>query len=117
MNTNAFAAFVITVAILSGILQATRVTSMASTYSDKQLAFTEETSRFMSQRASQFDDNKIDRDGRIKQFLERRDPTRFGLKEEEEVAYRKHFQNDPGVLPLGRPRPGLDDKPPRENDE
>lgn len=90
---------------------------MASTYSDKQLAFTEETSRFMSQRASQFDDNKIDRDGRIKQFLERRDPTRFGLKEEEEVAYRKHFQNDPGVLPLGRPRPGLDDKPPRENDE
>lgn len=110
MNTNAFAAFVITVAILSGILQATRVTSIAGTYADKQLAFTEETSRFMSARANQFDDHKVDKDGRIKQFLERRDPTRFGLKEEEEVAYRKHFQNDAAVLPLGRPRPATEDK-------
>lgn len=91
---------------------------MAGTYADKQLAFTEETSRFMTQRATQFEDNKIDKDGRIKHFLERRDPTRFGLKEEEETAYRKHFQNSQDVLPLGRPRPEVtENAPPRQNED
>ena len=81
---------------------------MAGTYADKQLAFTEETSRFMSARANQFDDNKFDKDDRIKHFLERRDPTRFGLKEDEEVEYRKHFQGNDGILPLGRAKPEID---------
>lgn len=62
----------------------------------------------MSARASQFDDNKLDKDDRIKHFLERRDPTRFGLKEEEEIEYRKHFEKNERVLPLGRTKPTAD---------
>lgn len=69
---------------------------------ERQLAFTEETSRFMSARASEFDESKLDKAGRVRHFLEKRDPTRFGLKEEEEEYYRKHFNNGEGVLPLGR---------------
>lgn len=69
---------------------------------EKQLAFTAETSRFMSTRASEFDEEKLNSQGRVKHFLERRDPTRFGLKEEEEEHYRKHFGDGEGVLPLGR---------------
>lgn len=102
MNPNAFAAFVIILAVLSGILQATRAGQLSSSMAEKQLAFTAETTRFMSTRASEFDEGKLNSEGRVKHFLERRDPTRFGLKEEEEEHYRKHFGNGEGVLPLGR---------------
>ncbi|KAK5072765.1 J domain-containing protein 1 [Lithohypha guttulata] len=104
INPNAFAVFVITAAVLSGILQATSITQQAGTYADKSLAFTEETTRFMTARASQFDDNNLDKNDRVRHFLERRDPTRYGLKEEEESQYRKHFSKHEEVLPpIGRP--------------
>lgn len=77
---------------------------------EKQLAFTAETSRFMSTRASEFDEEKLNSQGRVKHFLERRDPTRFGLKEEEEEHYRKHFGDGEGVLPLGRAVKGPKDE-------
>lgn len=100
----------ITAAVLSGVLQATRASQQAGTYADKTMAFTQETSQFMTQRASQFDDNKLDKDGRVRHFLEKRDPTRYGLKEEEEGQYRKHFKADDEVLPLGRAKPGAEAK-------
>lgn len=105
VNPNAFAAFVILLAILSGILQATRAGQLSSSMSERQLAFSEETSRFMTARASEFDEGKLNSEGRVRHFLERRDPTRFGLKEEEEEHYRKHFGNGEGLLPLGRAKP------------
>lgn len=104
VNPNAFAAFVIVVAVLSGILQATRATQLSGEWHEKHLAFTEETSRFMTQRASQFEENKLDKHGRVKHFLEKRDPTRYGLKEEEEVQYKKVFQDPRAMPPLGRSR-------------
>jgi len=105
INPNAFAAFVILLAVLSGVLQATRATTLSSSISEKQLAFTEETSRFMSERATLSEEKGLGREGRVKQFLERRDPTRYGLKEDEEVQYRKHFGgSQEGLLPLGRGR-------------
>lgn len=107
MNPNAFAAFVILLAILSGILQATRATSLSATMGEKQLAFTEETSRFMTERASQLEGKELGSDGRVRQFLERRDPTRYGLKEEEEVQYRKHFGDQINMAPIGRSKPGI----------
>lgn len=92
----------ITAAVLSGVLQATRATSFSGNMAEKQLAFTAETSRFMSTRATSLEDEKLDKDGRVKAFLEKRDPTRYGLKEEEEVQYRKHFVSDEDIVPLGR---------------
>ena len=94
-------------AILSGILQATRASTMSGNMVEKQLAFTEQTSKFMTQRAAtQFDDHQLDSSGRVKAFLEKRDPTRYGLKEDEEGYYKKHFgdTNDEEVTPLGRTR-------------
>lgn len=102
VNPNAFAAFVIMLAVLSGIFQATRASTLSGNMAEKQLAFTEETNRFMTARATQFDEENLDSGGRVKAFLEKRDPTRFGLKEEEEEQYRKHFVNDDGIQPLGR---------------
>lgn len=77
---------------------------------ERQLAFTEETSRFMSARASEYDEGKLNKEGRVRHFLEKRDPTRFGLKEEEEEHYRKHFNSGAGVLPLGRKVKGAAEK-------
>lgn len=105
VNPNAFAAIVIMIAILGGILQATRAGQLSSSISERQLAFTEETSRFMSARASEFEDGGLSSHGRVRHFLERRDPTRFGLKEEEEQHYRKHFGNGEGLSPPGRAKP------------
>ena len=107
VNPNAFATFVILAAILSGILQATRASTLSGNMAEKQLAFTEETNRFMTQRASsQFDELQHDSSGRVKAFLEKRDPTRYGLKQEEEGYYKKHFgdANDEELKPLGRTR-------------
>lgn len=60
----------------------------------------------MTARASQFDENKLNSEGRVRHFLEKRDPTRYGLKEEEEEQYRKHFQGNEEVPPIGRSRQG-----------
>lgn len=107
VNPNAFAAFVIIAAVLSGVLQATRASTLTGNMAEKQLAFTQETSQFMTQRAaSQFDDHQLDSSGRVKAFLEKRDPTRYGLKDEEGQYYKKHFgdANDKEITPLGRTR-------------
>jgi len=107
VNPNAFAAFVIIAAILSGVLQATRANTLSGNMAEKQLAFTEKTSRFMTERAAdQFDDHQRDSNGRVKAFLEKRDPTRYGLKEEEEGYYKKHFGDagDEDITPLGKTR-------------
>lgn len=99
INHNAFAAFIVTVAVLTGILQATRAGQLAGNMADKQLAFTEETSRFMTDRASRLTEETTNSNTRVKHFLERRDPTRYGLKEEEEISYRRHFADDAKALP------------------
>lgn len=107
VSPNAFATFVIIAAILSGVLQATRANTLTGNMAEQQLAYTQETSRFMTQRAAnQFDDHQLDSSGRVKAFLEKRDPTRYGLKEEEGEYYKKHFgdANDEELTPLGRTR-------------
>lgn len=48
----------------------------------------------MSERAQKINETGLTSDGRIKHFLEKRDPNRYGLKEEEEHTYRKHFADD-----------------------
>ena len=103
-HPNAFASFVILLAILSGVLQATRAGQFSGSLEEKAKAFTEETSRFLSSRANHFEENQIGAEGRIKHFLEKRDPSKYGLKDGEEDAYRKHFT--PEVM---RPMPDLKD--------
>jgi hypothetical protein len=44
-------------------------------------------------------DSKLNADGRIKHFLEKRDPSRYGLKDDEEEMYRKHFAAAQRLLP------------------
>ena len=108
-NHNAFASFVILVAIITGVLQATRAGTSAGSVEERARAFTAQTHQFMNDRRVENADylNSEGRHGvrpkpttpvlgpaadeRVKHFLQRRDPSRSGLKEEEESHYRHHF--------------------------
>lgn len=122
-NHNAFASFVILVAVISGVLQATNAGTHASSVEEKAKAFTAQTHKFMN-------DRKVDNasyltnegshgipepavpllgptaDERVRHFLERRDPNRYGLKETEEGHYRLHFSGK-NYAP---PKPARDDR-------
>lgn len=91
INPNAFASFVILMAVITGVAQATKAGQYSGKLEEKVNAFTEETSRFLASRATEYNENKLTSDGRIKHFLEKRDPSKYGLKDEEEETYRKHF--------------------------
>jgi curved DNA-binding protein CbpA len=99
MHPNAFASFVIILAVLSGVYQATRAGQYSGTFEEKAKAVTAETHRFLSTRAGQYQENGPAPDGRVKHFLEKRDPSKYGLKDEEEVAYKKHFASNGTMQP------------------
>lgn len=105
INPNAFASFVILMAVITGVAQATRAGQYSGSLEEKAQAFTEETSRFLTSRATHFEENKLTSDGRIKHFLEKRDPSRYGLKDEEEEHYRKHFAEEKPLPPPSRALP------------
>ena len=106
VNPNAFASFVILMAIISGVLQATHAGQYSGSVEEKAKAFTAQTHQFMSDRkventeysTSGFSGHSFNEssgigsgmaDHRIRHFLERRDPSKYGLKDEEEGTYRK----------------------------
>jgi curved DNA-binding protein CbpA len=93
INPNAFASFVILMAVITGVAQATRAGQYSGNLEEKANAFTEETSRFLTSRATHYNENKLTSDGRIKHFLQKRDPSQYGLKDDEEETYRKHFSS------------------------
>ncbi|RMZ91108.1 hypothetical protein DV736_g1650, partial [Chaetothyriales sp. CBS 134916] len=117
-NPNMFASLVIVLAVISGIFQATHVSQFSGSIEDKAIAFTAQTQQFLSERRA--DNSRYSHAGhtghggnlpggggsrnsiveeRIKHFLERRDPYRSGLKDEEVESYRQVF----GVLDLSPP--------------
>jgi curved DNA-binding protein CbpA len=118
INPNAFASFVILIAVISGVLQATHAGQYTGSIEEKAQAFTAKTNQFMSERKVDntqysssgfsghgFGGNPVRpgigggvADGRIRHFLERRDPSRYGLKDEEEDTYKQHFAGQP-LLP------------------
>lgn len=128
INPNAFASFVIILAVLSGMLQATQAGQYSGSIEEKAQAFTAKTAEFMSDRKvvnSEYSTGGFaghgftgtsggpgTADHRIRHFLERRDPNRYGLKDEEEETYRKHFGEAQESLPppkaMKRERPAPD---------
>ncbi|RMZ78866.1 hypothetical protein DV738_g3623, partial [Chaetothyriales sp. CBS 135597] len=118
-NPNLFASLVIVLAVISGIFQATHVSQFSGTIEERAIAFTAQTQQFLRERRSDNSryqqhagpvghhhdagaGNMSGRGGsasggrsssvveeRIKHFLERRDPCRSGLKDDEVESYRQ----------------------------
>ena len=89
-------------AVVSGVAQATRAGQFSGSLEERAQAFTEETSRFLTQRAEKQKMDTLDSDGRIKWFLKKRDPSEYGLKDEEENVYKDHFSQR--MLPAPKQR-------------
>ncbi|RMZ82033.1 hypothetical protein DV737_g2327, partial [Chaetothyriales sp. CBS 132003] len=115
LNPNMFASVVIVLAIISAIFQATHVSQFSGSIEDRAIAFTAQTQQFLSERRADnsryshmthtgHGGNLSDQGGsrssiveeRIKRFLERRDPYRSGLKDEEIESYRQAFGSNGG---------------------
>jgi curved DNA-binding protein CbpA len=98
VDPNMFATSIIFIAILAGVFQATRTGQYTGSIEERAQEFTEKTHRFLSDRRDE--QSEMQGHGRVKHFLQQRDPARYGLKEEEEEAYRRHFaslQPDPNL--------------------
>ncbi|KAL2412539.1 hypothetical protein ABEF91_000558 [Exophiala dermatitidis] len=108
VHQNTFASIVILLAVISGVFQATRAGQYSGQLEEKVKAYNEKTTQFLASRQEHYQEHQLDVEGRIKHFLAKRDPSKYGLKDEEAEAYRKHFaeQNDM------RPSPRLKDPEP-----
>lgn len=106
LHPNAFASFVIVLAVLSGVLQATRAGQSSSSFEEKANTFTAETSKFLSSRQHHLERNQYSADGRVKHFLQKRDPSKTGLKDGEEELYRQYFPESPEQPGTQRPMTG-----------
>lgn len=95
LSPNAFASFVILLAVITGVAQATKAGQYSSSLEDRVRAVNQETNNFLSTRAGEHTGSGLDSEGRVKWFLEKRDPTKSGLKDEEEEAYKNTFNDRP----------------------
>lgn len=93
LSPNAFASFVILLAVITGVAQATKAGQYSSSLEDRMRVASQETNNFLSSRADEHTGNGLDSEGRVKWFLEKRDPAKSGLKIEEEEAYKNTFPN------------------------
>ena len=91
ISPNMFASFILITAVISGVAQATNAGEFSGSIEERAQAFTEETSRFLNNRAEKQKTDTLDSDSRIKWFLEKRDPSKSGLKDAEEDIYNDHF--------------------------
>ncbi|KIW14995.1 hypothetical protein PV08_07782 [Exophiala spinifera] len=102
VHPNAFASFVILLAVISGVFQATRAGQYSGQLEEKVREHTAETRNFLDARENHYQQHQLGVDGRIKHFLEKRDPSKYGLKDEEEEVYRSHFSNSGVMAPKPR---------------
>jgi curved DNA-binding protein CbpA len=91
LDSNTVAALVILTAVLTGIVQAAGTGQSPGSIEEKAQAFTQETSRFLKNRVEEHKTSQSDSDGRIDWFLEKRDPSKYGLKDQEGSIYQNRF--------------------------
>jgi curved DNA-binding protein CbpA len=100
ISPNMFASLIVMMAVISGVAQATKAGQFSGSLEERAQVFTEETSRFLTDRAEQQKMDTLNHEGRVKWFLKKRDPSKSGLKDEEERLYKDHFP--PRMLPAPR---------------
>jgi curved DNA-binding protein CbpA len=91
INPNIFASLILMMAVISGAVQATRAGQYSGSLEERAQDFTEKTSRFLRKRADTHRIESVDSGDRVKWFLDKRDPSKNGLKDVEEDIYKGHF--------------------------
>ncbi|EFQ99618.1 hypothetical protein MGYG_02631 [Nannizzia gypsea CBS 118893] len=88
-----FASLFVLLAIFGGVAQAVSIGKYSSLVDERVKQVNRECSRFLEGRRHQTVSELESVDERVQHFLKRRDPSGYGLKEEEEETYRKHLRS------------------------
>lgn len=91
LSPNLFAAIMVSLAVLSGIAQGTWAGQYSTTLEEKIKTLNVEAGEFLDSRRDEQSAVAMDSADRVKWFLQKRDPMAYGLKPEEEEAYREAF--------------------------
>ncbi|OJJ51565.1 hypothetical protein ASPZODRAFT_127656 [Penicilliopsis zonata CBS 506.65] len=89
VDNRTFTAFIVLLTLLGGALHASWISQYSSGYEQRLREINEESMRFLTGRRHQTVTQMDSTDARVQGFLMRRDPSGYGLKEEEEQVYRK----------------------------
>ncbi|RAK99336.1 J domain-containing protein [Aspergillus ibericus CBS 121593] len=91
-----FATFVILLTLMGGAVQASWISKLSTGYEEKLLEINEESSRLLKGRRESTQNHMGSSDARVQHFLIRRDPSGYGLKEEEQPIYKEVLGSQKG---------------------
>ncbi|KAL2860626.1 hypothetical protein BJX68DRAFT_89605 [Aspergillus pseudodeflectus] len=102
-----FVTFVILLFFMGGALQASWITQVSTGYDDKLRELNEQSTRFLNERRKHTVNQMTSADAKVQHFLVRRDPSGYGLKEEEQGVYKEVLspKNSPSPAEALEPAP------------
>ncbi|KAF9891075.1 hypothetical protein FE257_005010 [Aspergillus nanangensis] len=89
VDNRTFTTFVILLAMLGGVVQVSWFGQLTTSYEDRLREVNEESSRFLKGRRETTANSNVSSEKKVQHFLIRRDPSGFGLKDEEQPVYQK----------------------------
>lgn len=95
-----FAKLIILLALFGGAIQLSMIGRYNTGYEQRIRDVNEKSARFLTRRRGETVDQPSSSEARVKQFLIRRDPSGFGLKEDEQEVYREMLQS--GSVPVAK---------------
>jgi curved DNA-binding protein CbpA len=84
-----FASFLILLSLFAGTAQAVSIGKFSSVFDERAKEVNERRARFLDGRKHDTVSQMSSQDARVQNFLIKRDPSGYGLKEEEEETYRR----------------------------
>ncbi|KAL3464431.1 hypothetical protein BJX64DRAFT_254989 [Aspergillus heterothallicus] len=84
-----FVTFVILLFFMGGAVQASWITQVSTGYEDRLRELNEQSTRFLNERRKHTASQMASSDAKVQHFLVRRDPSGYGLKEEEQDVYKE----------------------------
>jgi curved DNA-binding protein CbpA len=99
-----FVTFILLMALFGGVAQASWITQYKTGFEQRIQDMNVQSAQFLADRRQQTTDQLKSREARVQSFLIRRDPSGYGLKEEEEGVY-KQVLNPRHREPLASRRP------------
>lgn len=94
VDPNTFTTLIILLALFGGAVQLSMIGKYSTGYEQRIRELNEKSSRFLTGRQQDTVDQTTSAESKVKQFLIRRDPSGFGLREEEQAVYKEVFQRD-----------------------
>ncbi|KAL1962068.1 hypothetical protein VTN77DRAFT_596 [Rasamsonia byssochlamydoides] len=110
VSHSTFVTFILLLALFGGVAQASWITQYKTSFDQRIQEMNAQSARFLAGRRQQTTDQLKSMEARVQNFLIRRDPSGYGLKEEEESVYKQVLDPRRRELPNSHLREGLKGK-------